>query len=123
LCLRRNRPSRRIEVFGESRPASPGFSRVGQGNDRVTLRNVNASAQFSTVTIDTTLGDDTLGVLYCSFVDFNASLGNGNDYAKLNNDIIFGSAHVDGGSGYDVFSAHNNDGLLTFSNFERVNVT
>ena len=117
----------RIEVFGESQPVypqpTPGFSRVGQGNDRVTLRNVNASADFSTVTIDTSLGDDTLDVLNSSFGEFNATLGTGNDYAKLNNDDIFGSAHVDGGPGYDVLSAHNNDGLLTFSNFERVNVT
>jgi hypothetical protein len=117
----------RIEVFGESQPVypqpTPGFSRVGQGNDRVTLRNVNASADFSTVTIDTALGDDTLDVLNSSFGEFNASLGTGNDYAKLNNDNIFGSAHVDGGPGYDVLSAHNNDGLLTFSNFEQVNVT
>jgi hypothetical protein len=117
----------RIEIFGESQPVypqpTPGFSRVGQGNDRVTLRNVNASADFSTVTIDTALGDDTLDVLNSSFGEFNASLGNGNDYAKLNNDNIFASAHVDGGPGYDVLSAHNNDGLLTFSNFEQVNVT
>ena len=113
-----------IEIRGEAGafdgtgvPAS-----VGEGDDRVSLRNVQLSALFGRVTVDTLAGDDELDVQNSSFGPFFASLGEGDD-AALFNANTFITAELDGGPGYDVLSAHNNVGVLTFSNFEEENIT
>ena len=113
-----------IEILGDSGnsdfPDVPG--NVGEGDDTVALRHVQVSGRLSTVDVHTSVGDDALDVQNSSLARFIATLGDGDDAALFNaND--FATASLDGGAGYDVLSAHNNVGVLTFSNFEVENVT
>ena len=108
-----------VKVVGD---ASLKDTSVGEGRDKVVMRHVQVSGDLDDVSIDTSIGDDTLDVQNSSFDKFSALLGSGNDYAKfLANTFL--SAHLDGGDGFDVLDAHNNVGALTFSNFEETNVT
>ena len=111
-----------LYIYGEFGFSDSGLAPVGEGDDIVALRYVDLESDYSDVAIDTGSGDDALYVLNSSFGQLVATVGDGNDVVRFDSNTFLASS-LDGGPGYDLLSAHDNIGVLTYANFEKVSGT